>query len=149
MGWREKKKQAKRPVVPLEPPVGTRDFYPDDLRRRAWLFAHFRAVAALFGFSEYDAPVLEHEVLYTRKGGEEITGQMYNFVDKGGYNVTRLWSTGFPLPQVGSILTMAILTMAIVLTMATLVVGRTYCVCALPIAAGGAPERACHRPRAG
>jgi histidyl-tRNA synthetase len=88
MGWREKKKQAKRPVVPLEPPVGTRDFYPDDLRRRAWLFAHFRAVAALFGFSEYDAPVLEHEVLYTRKGGEEITGQMYNFVDKGGYNVT-------------------------------------------------------------
>ena len=68
---------------------------------------------------------------------------------EGGYNVTRLWSTGFPLPQVGSVLTMAILTMAIVLTMATLVVGRTYCVCALPIAAGGAPERACHRPRAG
>ena len=31
---------------------------------------------------EYDSPVLEHEVLYTRKSGEEITGQMYNFVDK-------------------------------------------------------------------
>ena len=55
---------------------------------RTWLFAHFRAVARLFGFLEYDAPVLEHEILYTRKAGEEITAQMYNFVDKGGYNVT-------------------------------------------------------------
>jgi len=27
-------------------------------------------------FQEYDAPVLEHEALYTRKAGEEITGQM-------------------------------------------------------------------------
>ena len=75
-------------TVPLEPPCGTRDFFPEDLRVRMWLFAHFRAVARLFGFLEYDAPVLEHEVLYTRKAGEEITGQMYNFVDKGGYNVT-------------------------------------------------------------
>ena len=55
---------------------------------RSWLFGHFRAVARLFGFLEYDAPVLEHEILYTRKAGEEITAQMYNFVDKGGYNVT-------------------------------------------------------------
>jgi hypothetical protein len=90
-GWRAKKKQGKGsalPAVPLEPPMGTRDFFPEDLRVRAWLFGHFRAVAHLLGFLEYDAPVLEHEVLYTRKAGEEITAQMYNFVDKGGYNVT-------------------------------------------------------------
>jgi hypothetical protein len=60
----------------------------EELRVRSWLFGHFRAVARLFGFLEYDAPVLEHEILYTRKAGEEITAQMYNFVDKGGYNVT-------------------------------------------------------------
>eukprot|EP00971_Amphidinium_carterae_P241410 4793423-Amphidinium_carterae.1 len=41
-------------------------------------------VAASFGFVEYDAPVLEHEELYKRKAGEEITEQMYNFKDKGG-----------------------------------------------------------------
>lgn len=88
-GWREKRlqKMPRQPVA-LEPPMGTRDFYPDDMRRRAWLFDHFRTVSRLFGFIEYDAPVLEHQALYTRKGGEEITAQMYAFVDKGGYNVT-------------------------------------------------------------
>ena len=37
-----------------------------------------------FGFEEYDAPVVESEELYIRKGGEEITQQLYNFTDKGG-----------------------------------------------------------------
>ena len=32
--------------------------------------------------------MLENEELYKRKGGEEITEQMYNFVDKDGKNVT-------------------------------------------------------------
>ncbi|KAJ1473682.1 hypothetical protein T484DRAFT_2025205 [Baffinella frigidus] len=83
-----KVKKGALPPVSLEPPVGTRDFYPEQLRARAWLFERFRAVSSSFGFQEYDSPVLEHEALYTRKAGEEITGQMYNFVDKGGYNVT-------------------------------------------------------------
>ena len=74
--------------MPRDPPMGTRDFFPDELRVRTWLFAHFRAVARLFGFLEYDAPVLEHQVLYTRKGGDEITSQMFNFVDKAGELVT-------------------------------------------------------------
>ena len=64
---------------PLQPPRGTRDFYPEDLRRREWLFGHFRAVARRFGFEEVDAPILEHEVLFTRKAGEEILEQLYHF----------------------------------------------------------------------
>jgi histidyl-tRNA synthetase len=63
---------------------GTRDFFPEDLRLRNWLFDQWRAVASSFGFEEYDAPVLESEELYTRKAGEEITGQLYCFEDKGG-----------------------------------------------------------------
>ena len=63
---------------------GTRDFYPDDMRVRNWLFSHFHAAARAHGFEEYDAPVLESEELYTRKQGEEIVGQLYNFEDKGG-----------------------------------------------------------------
>lgn len=95
-------KPSAAPTVSLEPPVGTRDFYPEQvrwscslqrswrgaggaerdslsarqMRVRSWLFSHFRAVARSFGFQEYDAPVLEHAELYTRKAGEEITGQM-------------------------------------------------------------------------
>ena len=66
---------------------GTRDFYPEDMRIRNWLFDNFRAAARSHGFEEYDAPVLEHEELYTRKQGEEITQQLYNFEDKGGRKV--------------------------------------------------------------
>ena len=54
------------------------------MRVRNWLFSHFHAAARAHGFEEYDAPVLESEELYTRKQGEEIVGQLYNFEDKGG-----------------------------------------------------------------
>ncbi|MCP4869869.1 MAG: histidine--tRNA ligase [Proteobacteria bacterium] len=67
-----------------KPPRGTRDFFPDDMRLRTWLFGHFREVARQYGFEEYDAPVVETEDLYIRKAGEEITGQLYNFADKKG-----------------------------------------------------------------
>ncbi len=66
---------------------GTRDFYPEDMRVRNWLFERFHAAARAHGFSEYDSPVLESEELYTRKAGEEIVGQLYNFEDKGGRRV--------------------------------------------------------------
>lgn len=76
----QKKKQTK---LDTNPPKGTRDFYPEDMRQRTWLFSQWRDVAKTYGFSEYDAPVLESESLYTRKAGEEVTEQLYNFVDKG------------------------------------------------------------------
>jgi len=66
---------------------GTRDFYPEEMRLRNWLFDNFDDAALLHGFEEYDAPVLEHEELYTRKQGEEITQQLYNFQDKGDRKV--------------------------------------------------------------
>lgn len=66
----------------LSPPRGTRDFFPDDLRLRSWLFDHFREVARLHGFAEWDAPVVESEELYIRKAGEEIVEQLYTFRDK-------------------------------------------------------------------
>jgi len=63
----------------LSAPRGTRDFYPEDLRLRSWLFGHFREVAHRFGFEEVDAPVVEHAELYQRKAGEEIVDQLYHF----------------------------------------------------------------------
>jgi len=78
---------AQREKTDLKPVKGTRDFPPRDLRQRAWLFSHFRAVSSLFGFEEWDAPVLEAEALYTRKAGEEISEQLYNFEDRGGRRV--------------------------------------------------------------
>ena len=108
--------EVKQDLIPIsfEPPSGTRDFFPDEMRVRNWLFAQFRSVARSFAFQEYaaaappalgrarrpnvgralthrpppppprryDAPVLENTALFKRKGGEEITDQMYCFKDK-------------------------------------------------------------------
>ena len=68
----------------LNPPKGTRDFFPEDKRLNNWLFNIWRGVANRYGFEEYDAPVVENEQLYIRKAGEEVTEQLYNFEDKGG-----------------------------------------------------------------
>src|SRR5213595_203321 len=66
---------------------GFRDFYPEELALRNHIFTTWRDVARRYGFQEYDGPPLEPLELYTRKSGDEIVGQLYNFVDKGGREV--------------------------------------------------------------
>ena len=69
------------------PLPGFRDFYPDELAQRAHIMGAWRRVARRYAFQEYDGPPLEPLDLYTRKSGEEIVGQLYNFTDKGGREV--------------------------------------------------------------
>ena len=66
---------------------GFRDFFPEEMAERNHLFETWRRVARRFGFVEYDGPPLELLDLYTKKSGDEIVGQLYNFVDKGGRDV--------------------------------------------------------------
>ena len=70
-------------TIDLQPVKGVRDFHPEDMRVRTWLFGLWREVARRYGFEEYDACVLESEELYIRKAGDEITKQLYNFQTKG------------------------------------------------------------------
>jgi histidyl-tRNA synthetase len=63
---------------------GFRDFYPQELAERAYIMGVWRAIAARYAFVEYDGPPLEPLELYTKKSGQEIVGQLYNFEDKGG-----------------------------------------------------------------
>eukprot|EP00759_Apiculatamorpha_spiralis_P055126 PhF_6_TR7286/c0_g1_i1/m.10885/K01892/HARS, hisS; histidyl-tRNA synthetase len=84
---KKSKKASQSEKITVEPVQGCRDFPPEEMRIRNYLFGTFRNVAKSFGFEEYDAPVLESEELYIRKGGEEITEQMFNFVTKGGHRV--------------------------------------------------------------
>ena len=71
-------------MIDLQPVKGTRDFFPDEMRLRNWLFEVWRNVSEQAGFEEYDTCVLEHEELYVRKTGDEISKQLYSFKDKGG-----------------------------------------------------------------
>ena len=66
---------------------GFRDFYPQELAERAFIMRTWRNVARRYAFVEYDGPPLEPLDLYTKKSGEEIVGQLYTFVDKGGRDV--------------------------------------------------------------
>ena len=66
---------------------GFRDFYPADHAVRTHITETWRAVARRYGFEEYDGPPLESLELYTDKSGDEIVGQLYNFIDKGGREV--------------------------------------------------------------
>lgn len=73
--------------IDVNPPKGTRDFPPEEMRLRNWLFHNFKEVSRLFGFEEVDFPVLESEALYIRKAGEEIRDQLYCFEDRGNRRV--------------------------------------------------------------
>jgi histidyl-tRNA synthetase len=67
---------------------GFRDFYPEQFAERAHVMRVWSDVARRFAFVEYDGPPLEPLELYTKKSGDEIVGQLYNFEDKGGRAVS-------------------------------------------------------------
>lgn len=69
------------------PLPGFRDFYPEQFAERAYIAGVWRDVARRFAFVEYDGPPLESLELYTKKSGDEIVGQLYNFTDKGDREV--------------------------------------------------------------
>lgn len=72
----------------IQPYKGARDFYPDDMRLRQFIFDKWRTVCQQFGYEEYDAPILEPIELFMAKSGDElVTEQGYNFADRGGREV--------------------------------------------------------------
>jgi histidyl-tRNA synthetase len=72
------------------PPVkGTRDFYPEQMGIRTWLYNTVRGVSESFGYQEWDAPFLETIDLYAAKSGEELVKkQSFVFTDRGGDEIT-------------------------------------------------------------
>lgn len=51
---------------------GTRDFYPEDMAVRRWMFDVIRDVSTRFGYQEFEGPCLEFIDLYAAKSGEEL-----------------------------------------------------------------------------
>jgi histidyl-tRNA synthetase len=64
---------------------GTRDFYPEEMAFRSWLYGKVREVSQRFGYQEYEAPLLERLELYAAKSGEELVKeQSFVLTDRGG-----------------------------------------------------------------
>ena len=70
--------------VSKQPYIGSRDFYPEDMRFRNRMFGVQRDVCIRYGYSEYGAPLIEPLELYRLKSSDEIVNdQLYRFVDRG------------------------------------------------------------------
>src|SRR6266508_5307897 len=68
---------------------GTREFYPEEMALRNYLYQKIRAASQSFGFQEYDGPFIEPIELYAAKSGEELVKkQSFVFEDRGGDLVT-------------------------------------------------------------
>ena len=67
----------------LQPPRGTRDFYPEEMLRRRWTENLWRQTANRHGFDEIDGPRFEHLGLYTIKSGEGIVSELFSFTREG------------------------------------------------------------------
>lgn len=64
---------------------GTRDFYPEAMAFRTWLYGKVRAISERFGYREYEAPMLERLELYAAKSGEELVKeQSFVLLDRSG-----------------------------------------------------------------
>ncbi len=68
---------------------GTREFDPEEMALRNWLYGKLRQVSQSFGYQEYDGPFLEAIDLYAAKSGEELVKeQSFVFPDRGGNLIT-------------------------------------------------------------
>lgn len=71
-----------------QPYKGSRDFYPEDMRIREYIFNTWKRVCERYGYEMYDGPFLESSEIYEAKSGEEIVKEeLYSFVDKGNRKV--------------------------------------------------------------
>ncbi len=68
----------------IERPRGTRDFLPDEIRKRRAIETVMRKIAESYGYGEIATPVFEHLELFTTKSGEGIVKEIYAFRDKSG-----------------------------------------------------------------
>lgn len=68
----------------IQRPRGTRDFLFEEMKERKQIENTLRDIFETYGYAEIKTPLFEDLALFTMKSGEGITGQIYNFQDKGG-----------------------------------------------------------------
>lgn len=75
-------------MASIETVKGFREFFPQECALRNYIFDTWRTVARRYSFIEYEAPILESTDLFRKKSGDEITSQLFCFMDKGNRDVS-------------------------------------------------------------
>ena len=66
----------------FQPPKGTRDFLPKEMRKRREIFEKIRRIFENYGYGEVCTPAFEDFELLSKKSGENIENEIYVFKDK-------------------------------------------------------------------
>ncbi len=88
---------------PIEPKIlsGMRDFLPQEMRRRKYVFSTIERVFQCYGFEPCETPTMEYaEVLEGKYGEEERL--LYRFEDNGGRRVALKYDLTVPLARVAA-----------------------------------------------
>ena len=59
----------------IQPVKGMRDFYPEQWVFQKWLSSKWLNLGSLYGYQEYEGPIVEPIELYLEKTSEEIVNQ--------------------------------------------------------------------------
>lgn len=74
--------------LPIQAVKGTRDFYPEEMAFRSWLYDKIKQVSNKFGYQEFDGPYIEYLDLYADKTSEEILKeQAFSLQDRDGKDI--------------------------------------------------------------
>jgi len=71
----------------FQTPKGTRDFLPEQNYSRRKVIKTLKDVYLLYGFEPWDGPSFEYLETLTKKSGEEIKDEIYEFEDKAGRKI--------------------------------------------------------------
>jgi histidyl-tRNA synthetase len=72
---------AQKPSIPK----GTRDFSPDEMARRNYIFDTIKSVFKLYGFQQIETPAMEHLSTLMGKYGEEGDKLLFKILNSGDY----------------------------------------------------------------
>jgi histidyl-tRNA synthetase len=88
----------------IQPPKGTRDFLPEEMAVRQFVFDIAREVFERFGFEPLETPAIESWELLSKKGGggEDIRKEIYCFKDKGDREIGLRFDLTAPLGRVAA-----------------------------------------------
>jgi histidyl-tRNA synthetase len=75
-------------TVSTKPPSGTRDFLPDDIRRREYVIERIRSVYERYGFEPLETPALENIETLLGKYGEEGNRLIFKILRRGEHEQT-------------------------------------------------------------
>ena len=64
-------------------PKGTRDFSPDEMRRRNFIFDTIRRTFNLYGFEQIETPAMENLSMLEGKYGEEGDKLLFRILNSG------------------------------------------------------------------